>query len=170
MEFNQKNFRPFDGEISARLSKLPSTYVNNSFFWWEWKIPKDTFFITFPDLEQKTFWLLAKCLSALLSKLHYASSVYHSDVFSEQFSLLAPFRCLSNKNLEFWSKGFEAIVKIASTCTDEHNEMKLVFGQKFLLFFDFWTLGIIKRIFGGKKVRHGFQNWLLRGESVLSRG
>ena len=115
------------------------------------KIPEDIVFITFPDLEQKTFWFLAKCFSTLLSKLHFASSVNHFDVFSEHFPLLTNVRCLSTKILDFWIKGFETIVKMVSTCTDEHNEMKLLFGEKFLLFYDFWSLGIIKRTLGGKR-------------------
>ena len=47
---------------------------------------------------------------------------------------------------------FEAFVKMPSTCTEEEIEKKLVFGEMFLLFHDFWTLGIIKRILGGRRI------------------
>ena len=83
--------------------------------------------------------LSAKFFSALLPKLHFASSVNHSDVFSEQFSLLAPFRYLSNKRLVFWNKNFETIFKLPSTCTDEYIEVKMVFEENvsFFLLLDF---------------------------------
>ena len=59
--FWAKKIRAFDGELSARLSTLPSTYVDSSLFWEERKFPKDkNFYETFPDLDQKTFWVLAK--------------------------------------------------------------------------------------------------------------
>ena len=38
-DFSKKN-RAFQGKLSAWLSKLPSTYVNNSLFWGERKFPK----------------------------------------------------------------------------------------------------------------------------------
>ena len=61
LDFEQKKFRAFDGELSARLSKLPSTYLDKSSFRGERKFPMDKYFFgTFPDLEQKTFSVLAK--------------------------------------------------------------------------------------------------------------
>ena len=39
-----KKIPAFDGELSARLSKLPSTYVDNSLFWEERNFPKDKYF------------------------------------------------------------------------------------------------------------------------------
>ena len=120
-------------------------------FWWEWKFPKDTFFITFPDLEQKKIWLLAKCFSALLSKLHFASSVYHSDVFSEQFSFLPPFRNPSKKYLDFCSKDLRKTCQTAVYVYRRVYRDKIGIWRKISTFFDFWPLGIKKITSVGKK-------------------
>ena len=132
-KLNQKTIRAFHRANLARLSKLPSTYVNNSLFWGEWKFPKDKgFFKTFPNFRKtsgtfvktafclykwlfrsdsnysqnffyhyqsksRKFWDFREVFSAMLSKLVFASSVQHSDVFFEQFSLVTPFRYLSKK-------------------------------------------------------------------------
>ena len=114
------------------------------------KFPSKFYFFIFCGVRFKNFVTFGEVFCALLPTLHFASSAHHSDVFSEQFSLLTPLGVWATKFRIFWSKGFQTIVKMASTCTDGHKEMKLVFGQKKFYFFYFWTLGIIKRTFGSK--------------------
>ena len=82
---------------------------------------------------------------------------------------LTTFRDLSTNCSEFWGKNFGTIVKLPSMCTDEYFEERMLFANKVQLLFGSWTLGLIKRTFPGKKIRNGFQNWLLLVQKVNLR-
>ena len=122
------------------------------FFWGERNFPKVNIFCIFSGLRAEnvsTFGQVFFC-----TVVETAFGVFSAPFWClfEQFSHLAPFRYLSINCLELWSKTSETFVKLLSTCTDEYFEEKLVFANKVVLFYDFWTLGIIKRTNGGKRI------------------
>ena len=137
----KKKFRAFDGELSARLPTLPSTYVDNSLFWEERNFPKDKFFFrNISRLRAENVFSFSELFAALMSKLQLAYPEDHSVTFSELSLDFEHLRDMSSNCWEFLLKNFSTVnSKLHSSCTDEHFEQKLLF-EFFSAFCHFWNL------------------------------
>ena len=162
MDFEQKKIRAFDGELSARLSSLPFTYVDKSLFWGEKISRRLNIFYVFFGLRAETILTFSEVFYALLSKLHLAYPGDHFDSFSEFFLDFEPFRDMSSKCGEFQLKNISTVSsKLPSSCADENFEQKLVveivLGLLSLLEFSQKNFRLLTESF-----RHGCPHCVLR--------
>ena len=123
-------------------------------FWWEWKFPEDNFFYNISGFRAENVMTFSEVTFCTVVKFAFCISrgpfLY---VFFTIF-ILTPLKYLSNNFVEFWSKKFETIFKLHSTCTDEYFERKLVFEKQLLHVLSFLELnkkklpGFWRRKFG----------------------
>ena len=90
-----KKNRAFQGKLSAWLSKLPSTYVNNSLFWGERKFPK-IFLYHFRFTAENVLIFSEVIFWTVVETAIYISSAPLWCLFWK-FLFFRPFMSLSNK-------------------------------------------------------------------------